>query len=75
MEREELTAGQIRERHKAEAEELHWRLSVNGGQIPGDLLVSILPWPLELIDEGAKAKTYLYRPNPNTTKYFLVSKE
>lgn len=70
--REELTADQIRERHKDEADHLRWRLSINAGSVPGDLQVQILPWPIQLIDRNAVPKVYLYRRNPESTKYYLV---
>lgn len=75
QEREELTADQIRERHRDEADRLHWRLQISEGAVPGDIQVVILPYPIHLIDKDAKAKSYLYRRNPETTHYFLIKVE
>jgi len=74
MTTEEITESQLRERHDEEAKLMGWKASYAGGQVPGDICASILPWPPELVDEGAKARYYLYRRNPLTGCFKLVQK-
>ncbi len=74
MSNDERSTAELRSQHQDEASALGWRCVFSGGQVKGDLLVSILP-PPHLVTSRTRARTYLYRQNPLSGKYRLVKKD
>lgn len=69
----EYTAEELRTMHQEEAANLGWRCIFNGGEVPGDLNVSILP-PAYRVSHENKSRLYVYRRNMLTGKFTLARK-